>query len=93
MSDIAAPQTAQETSASPMADWLMGRITFYDQVDAAEITLDAPLTELGLDSIYVMTLCGDIEDEYGVAIDPTFFADYATLGELADGLAARVGSL
>ncbi len=34
-----------------------------------------------------MTLCGDIEDAYGVAIDPTFFADFATLGDLADGLA------
>ncbi|MET0781298.1 MAG: acyl carrier protein [Microbacterium sp.] len=92
MSDTTAPQTALETSTSPMAEWLIGRITFYDQVDAAEITTDAPLTELGLDSIYVMTLCGDIEDEFGVAIDPTFFAEYATLGELADALAARVAS-
>lgn len=92
MSDTAAPQTAQEAAVSPMADWLIGRITFYDQVDAAEVTLDAPLTELGLDSIYVMTLCGDIEDEYGVAIDPTFFADFTTLGDLAEGLAARVAT-
>ena len=90
MSDIAAPETAQDSAASPMALWLIDRITFYDQVDAEEVTLDAPLAELGLDSIYVMTLCGDIEDTYGVAIDPTFFADFATLGALADGLTARV---
>ena len=90
MSDIAASDTAQATAESPIALWLIDRITFYDQVDAAAITLDAPLAELGLDSIYVMTLCGDIEDAYKVAIDPTFFADYATLGELAEGLTARI---
>jgi len=90
MSDTTAPESTQVTAESPMAAWLIDRITFYDQVDAPAVTLDAPLTELGLDSIYVMTLCGDIEDAYGVAIDPTFFADFSTLGELADGLAARV---
>ena len=90
MSDIAAPPATAATSESPMARWLIDRITFYDQVDAADVTLDAPLAELGLDSIYVLTLCGDIEDAYSVAIDPTFFADFATLRELADGLAAHI---
>jgi acyl carrier protein len=90
MSDTAAPESAQATIESPLALWLIDRITFYDQVDAAGVTLDAPLTELGLDSIYVMTLCGDIEDAYGVAVDPTFFADFSTLGELADGLTAVI---
>jgi acyl carrier protein len=79
-------------ASSDVAEWLIGRIRFYDQVDAADVTLAAPLTELGLDSIYVMTLCGDIEDTYGLAIDPTFFAEYTTLGEVADALSARIAS-
>ena len=90
MTDSTTPATTTQTAVSPMAQWLIARITFYDQVDPAAITADAPLTGLGLDSIYVLTLCGDIEDAYGVAIDPTFFADYATLGDLAEGLATRV---
>lgn len=92
MSDTAAQTTTPSAAASQMADWLIGRIRFYDQVDADEITLDAPLSELGLDSIYVMTLCGDIEDAYGVPIDPTFFADYSTLRALAAGLAEHTSS-
>ncbi len=79
-----------EAAESDVALWLVDRIRFYNQVDPATITLEAPLTDLGLDSIYVMTLCGDIEDTYGLTIDPTFFADFTTLEELADGLAARV---
>ncbi|MCC2034022.1 acyl carrier protein [Microbacterium allomyrinae] len=84
------PQSAAATAESPLAQWLVDRITFYDQVDAAAITLDTPLAELGLDSIYSLTLCGDIEDAYGLAIDPTFLADFASLRELADGLSARI---
>ncbi|MET0641869.1 MAG: acyl carrier protein [Jiangellaceae bacterium] len=90
MSESITSESAAAVSESPVALWLIDRIRFYDQVDAETITLDAPLTDLGLDSIYVLTLCGDIEDTYGLAIDPTFFADYATLGELADGLSARI---
>lgn len=80
------------TSASSITEWLIGRITFYDQVDAASVTPDARLDELGLDSIYALTLCGDVEDAYGVPLDPTVFAEYATLAELADGLATRAGT-
>jgi acyl carrier protein len=83
--------STQTVGEADMTAWLIGRIRFYDQVDPATVTPDAPLAELGLDSIYVMTLCGDIEDTFGSEIDPTFFADYATLGELADALSDRVG--
>jgi acyl carrier protein len=78
------------TSESEVADWLVGRITFYNTAD--EVTLSSPLAELGLDSVYVMTLCGDIEDTYGIAVDPTFFAGYETLDDLATGLAARLAA-
>ena len=84
--------TAPTDAVSSMTSWLIDRITFYDQVDPANITPDVPLTELGLDSIYVLTLCGDIEDTYAVAVDPTFFGEFATLGELGEGLAARVAA-
>ena len=83
----AAPGSHDEVGA-----WLIDRIRFYDQVDAADVTLDAPVADLGLDSIYVMTLCGDIEDAYDVTIDPDFFADFATLGEVAGALTARIAA-
>ncbi|MCS5735605.1 acyl carrier protein [Herbiconiux daphne] len=84
------PQT--ESTPQSTGDWLIERIRLYNQVDAEEVTLDAPLTELGLDSIYVMTLCGDIEDTYGLSIDPTFFAEFETLGQVATALDERIAS-
>lgn len=92
MSDLTAHQASSATDESPLASWLIERIRFYDQADPETVTLDAPLTELGLDSIYVLTLCGDIEDTYGVAIDPAFLAGFGTLRDLAGALSARIGS-
>jgi acyl carrier protein len=89
MTDITTPETTGATE-SPLAQWLLDRIVFYDQVEPALVTLDTPLTELGLDSIYALTLCGDVEDAYGVAVDPIFLGQFGTLRELAEGLNARI---
>ena len=53
---------------------------------AGSFTVDTPLAELGLDSVYALTLCGDIEDEYGLDVDPTIVWDYPTIRELAEGI-------
>lgn len=76
------------TTESDVLDWLVGRITFYNTAD--EVLPTSPLAELGLDSVYVMTLCGDIEDTYGIDVDPTFFADFETVDDLAAGLSTRI---
>lgn len=86
-------QTEQDdvaTTEGAIAQWLVDRIRFYDQVDPALITIDAPLSELALDSIYAMMLCGDIEDKYDIGVEPTLFAGLRTLGDVASVVAARV---
>lgn len=90
MSESTTPTEA--TEEAPLSAWLIERIRFYDHVDPETVTADAPLAELGLDSIYVLTLCGDIEDAYGIAIDPPFFEGIGSLGELADALAPRISA-
>lgn len=86
-------QTEQDdvaTGEAAIARWLIDRIRFYDQVDPASISIDARLSELALDSIYAMVLCGDIEDTYDISVDPTLFANLKTLGDVASELSARV---
>ena len=89
------PHTEQDdvaTSEAAIAEWLINRIRFYGQVEDEAVTVDAPLTELRLDSIYAMTLCGDIEDMYEISVDPTFLADMTTLGDVSRELSARVSA-
>lgn len=78
------------TTVDELSEWLVGRIEFYGRVPAGSFTVDTELTELGLDSIYAMSLCADIEDTYGVPLDPSVFEHWTTLRELAEGVVGRM---
>jgi len=81
---------AQTSTSSGIADWVVGRIGVYGTVPLDSFTIDTRLTELGLDSIYALTLCGDIEDHYDVEFDPEALSEYATIRELAEGLSSTL---
>ena len=74
--------TAIDTETEVQA-WLAGRIVAYGKKAAGDFTVDTDFSEIGLDSVYALTLCGDIEDEYGLEIDPEIMWDYSTIRTLA----------
>ena len=76
-----------EVVPSQIEQWLTDRVIAYGKVEAGSFTVDTPLSELGLDSVYALTLCGDIEDKYELEVDPTIVWDYPTIKELAGGIA------
>lgn len=71
--------------------WLTDRIAAYDNTGGVAVTTTTPLTDLGLDSVYALALCGDIEDEFGIEVEPTIAWDHPTIKELAAALDARIG--
>lgn len=75
-----------DITASAVQTWLTDRVLAYGKATPDGFTPDTPLSELGLDSVYALTLCGDIEDQYGLEVDPTIVWDYPTIRELADGI-------
>lgn len=74
-----APSTASDTE---LRSWLRTRVAHYVQLDAADIDTTATLTTYGLDSVYALTLCGDIEDHLGVVLEPTVAWDHPTIDAL-----------
>jgi acyl carrier protein len=70
-----------------IGSWLAERIGHYLRLPAGEIDHDAPLAGYGLDSVYAFALCGDIEDQLGVAVEPTLVWDVDTVHRLAEHLA------
>jgi len=62
--------------------WLTERVAFYLERPEESIDPDAGLVEMGLDSVYAMTLSGDLEDHFGLVIEPTVAWDYRTVNEL-----------
>lgn len=79
---------ALDVAPAHVEQWLTGRVVAYGKVAPDSFTPDTPLSELGLDSVYALTLCGDIEDEYQLDVDPTIVWDYPTIRELAGGISA-----
>jgi acyl carrier protein len=66
--------------------WLTERIAVYLDLDAAEIAPDASLAAYGIDSVYLAAIIGDVEERYGVRIDPSVFWEHATINGLAGRL-------
>ncbi|MDQ7878333.1 acyl carrier protein [Microbacterium sp. QXD-8] len=79
-----------QLTATEIEQWLAGRVVAYGKMQADDFTVDTPLAELGLDSVYALTLCGDIEDEFELEVDPTIVWDHPTIRELAEGIRQRV---
>ncbi len=82
------------TPAAPSAEqlrvWLAQRVAAYVQRDASEIAFDVPLAEYGLDSVYALTLVGDIEEHLGIALEPTLMWDHPTIDALTAALLGAV---
>ncbi|GIG91762.1 acyl carrier protein [Plantactinospora endophytica] len=84
--------TIQDTSVDAIRSWLAGRIAFYLQRSVEEIDHDLPLVEIGLDSVYAMTLSGDVEERYDIEVEPTMAWDHPTVNALAGYLHGVLGS-
>jgi acyl carrier protein len=84
------PETHQLADAATISAWLTECIADYRQVPPAEIDPDAQLADLGLDSVYALTMCGDIEDRFGLETDPTVAWDHPTINALAGHLHSRL---
>lgn len=77
-----APGTEAAGGEAELRQWLRSRIAEYVQLDPEEVLPDTPLSRYGLDSIYALSLCGDVETELGVELDPTLIWDHPTVDAL-----------
>ncbi|MGW1915856.1 acyl carrier protein [Streptomyces sp. NPDC002076] len=83
------PATTDPT-VTRLREWLTERMAVYLRQNPADIGPQVPLATYGLDSVIALSLCGDVEDEFGIVLDPTVAWDYPTIEELADHLAGLV---
>jgi acyl transferase domain-containing protein/acyl carrier protein len=56
------------------------------KTNPAELDIDVPLSEYGMDSILMMTLLNQIEENFGYGVEPNIFIDYPTISLVADYL-------
>lgn len=78
--------TPTQLTPEDIRPWLVRRVAYYVQQPASQIDPDVSVAEYGLDSVYAFTLCGEIEDELGLSVEPTVIWDFDTLNALTTHL-------
>ena len=90
------PAPTTGPTAQALSTWLVERIAGYLQRETAEIDPTVPLAEYGLDSVAALSLCGDIEEDFEIMVEPTVAWDYPTVqaltGHLLEEFAAGPGA-
>jgi acyl carrier protein len=69
-----------------LVDWLTNRIAAYLNTEPATIASDVAINDFGLDSVFALSLCRDLEYELGILTEPTIAWDYPTIEALAGHL-------
>jgi acyl carrier protein len=83
---------AYETCLDADGDYqaqLRGLIGRELRVSAAQLDLDRSLTDYGLDSLAALVITGEIEEMFGIVLEPTVLWDNPTI----KAIAAHIGEL
>lgn len=68
--------------------YLREQIARRTELPLEEVTVTSVLIDIGLESIDAVLLCGDVEDQFDVEIDPSMIFEHDTLGAFADAVQA-----
>jgi acyl carrier protein len=79
---MTAPAHRPTTPGTSLERWLLDRLAAYLHRPAETIDPEVPLADYGADSVVALSLCGDLEDEWGVEAEPTLLWDHPTVGRL-----------
>ncbi|WP_340684127.1 acyl carrier protein [Amycolatopsis coloradensis] len=78
--------------ANEIARWLIQKVASYLAMEPDRIDITRPLAEYGLTSVYALTLCGEIEDHFGVPVEPTLAWDYPTVTAMSEYLRTQLAA-
>ncbi|MFJ6721854.1 MULTISPECIES: acyl carrier protein [unclassified Streptomyces] len=71
------------TAPTPFSPaWLLDRVALYLRRPASTIDPAVSLAEYGMDSVMALSLCGDLEEEFGLEVEPTLLWDHPTVESL-----------
>ena len=81
------PQRVPIRSAPDLERWLSDWVTARLRIALRDDAVDLSFAELGLDSVSVVRLSGDLEDLLHRSVDPAIAWEYPTIRDLAHYLA------
>ncbi len=80
--------TANNKQIAAIQDWLLNQLSEKLGLPIAEIDINEPFANYGLDSVQAVRLSADLEDFLGLKLAPTLAYDFPTIATLSDYLAS-----
>jgi acyl carrier protein len=77
-------------SDESLRTWLVDAVAGYLKVPPSKVGTEVALHSLGLDSVHAMALCVDIEDRWGILVEPTLAWDFPTIDAIVTHLAPLI---
>lgn len=90
--DAPAASTGSGGAESELLSTIVGITAALLERPKEAIPVDAPLDQLGLDSLRRVEFCLQVESATGAQVDPSTLAEHSTLRSLADHLSSSEGS-
>ncbi len=73
-----------ETEAQAITNFLTEKISAYSKVPVSELPAGKALEDIGLSSLDIVMISGEIEDEFDIEIDPSVIFDSRTINEVVE---------
>ncbi|MFE2756162.1 acyl carrier protein [Actinosynnema sp. NPDC059335] len=70
--------------------WLVNTVAGYLGLPPSRVDADVALRSLGFDSVHAMGLCVDIEERWGILVDPTLAWDFPTVDAIVAHLRGEI---
>ncbi|MGW3964162.1 acyl carrier protein [Amycolatopsis sp. NPDC005003] len=87
MTDIGTTGTALQAR---ITKFVVERASYYLDLPDSAVDVDRPLGDYGVDSVYLLSIVTDLEEELDVELDPAKLAEVRTVRELATRVADEV---
>ncbi|QGZ35074.1 acyl carrier protein [Stappia indica] len=81
-----------DASESQLFSFLREQVAQRTKTSADQIRMDMSLSDLGLQSIDAVLVCGEVEDRFEVEVDPAEIFQHDTLGDFARSIADRMAA-
>jgi acyl carrier protein len=82
--------SVEQFSRETLTQWLVEKVAHYLEKTPDEIDPHQHLADYGLDSVYAVRLCGDLEELLKIPVEPTLAWDYPTIDEMVQFLEQEV---
>lgn len=84
--EVLAP--VEPPSEAGIQEWLVTHIAAVAQIEPADVDLDRPFAEFGMDSMQLFELSGDLQKFLGHEVSEIVAWDYPTIAKLAKHLSS-----